>query len=63
MSNKNDKKELVTGLALHEQIKQENLRNMQMSKLTDLLSSGLCILFFPIFLIVFIIIGLGSKKK
>ena len=63
MKNKNDKKELVTGLALHEQIKQENLRNMQMSKLTELLSSGLCILLFPIILIVFIIIGLGTKKK
>lgn len=63
MSNKNDKKELVTGLALHEQIKQENLRNMQMSKVIDFLSTILCIIFFPIALIIFTIIGLGSKKK
>lgn len=63
MSNKNDKKELVTGLALHEQIKQENLRNMQMSKAMDSLSTILCIIFFPIALIIFTIIGLGTKKK
>ena len=53
----------VTGLELHEKIKQENIRYMQREKAKNVLTTILCILLFPITLIVFVIIGLGTKKE
>lgn len=60
--NNNYPKGYVTGLELHEKIKQENIRYVQREKAKKVLTTILCILLFPITLIVFVIIGLGTKK-
>lgn len=62
MKNNNFPEGYVAGLELHERIKQENIRYAQREKAKEVLTTVLCILLFPVSLIVFLIIGLGTKK-
>ena len=48
---------------LHEQIKNENLKNQRKQEISNKLSNILIIVLFPILLILYIIIALGTKKE
>lgn len=48
---------------LHEQIKNENLKAQRQAELMDKTSAIILISLFPVLLILFIIIGLGTKKE
>ena len=48
---------------LHEQIKNENLKNQRKKEMSDKLSNILIVVLFPVLLIFYIIIALGTKKE
>lgn len=60
--NNNYPKGYVTGLELHEKIKQENIKYMQRAKVKNIFTTLLCIIFFPITLMFLVIIGLAPKR-
>ena len=48
---------------LHDKIKNENLKAQRQAELVDKASTIVLILLFPVLLMLFIIIGLGTKKE
>lgn len=48
---------------LHEQIKNENLKNQRKREISDKMSNIVIIILFPMLLILYIIIALGTKKE
>lgn len=48
---------------LHEQIKKENLKNQKKQEISNKLANILVVILFPVLLIFYIIIALGTKKE
>lgn len=48
---------------LHEQIKNENLKNQRRQEISNKLANILIIVLFPVLLMFYIIIALGTKKE
>lgn len=48
---------------LHEQIKNENLKNQRKKEISNKLANILIVILFPVLLILYIIIALGTKKE
>ena len=62
MKNDNLPDGYIPASELQNKILQENIKHIKRENANKVLTTVLCILFFPITLIIFLIIGLGTSK-